>query len=224
LSCRAKNREALIQKYVLSQLTETEREDFDRHMYDCSDCFKDVTLREGIAEVFAKEKSAFRINLVKGISRVRNVYRSLYVAAFVVLALSAGLTVYRANVPEYYTLARLTEPEIDILLSGPRDAADENDKAWRTSARALVQAQGTKYIWIPHFDSSKVRIAIVHLRRALATAGASDYKRNKYRYFLAKSYLMRGQDEQARSMLGLIIDGNSDAFLKEAKSLQHSLE
>lgn len=44
----------LVERYVLGELSGADREDFEQHMFECSDCFEEVKAAQAFKEVIAQ--------------------------------------------------------------------------------------------------------------------------------------------------------------------------
>jgi hypothetical protein len=55
MNCILKNRDEVIEKYLGKLMNEQEAEAFEKHMFDCDECFNDVLIRQHVSELVKTE-------------------------------------------------------------------------------------------------------------------------------------------------------------------------
>ena len=58
MHCTLENRQGMIDAYLREQLSETERDNFEEHYFDCQDCFNELRFSSEMAQLIRVEGKA----------------------------------------------------------------------------------------------------------------------------------------------------------------------
>ena len=136
-------------------------------------------------------------------------------AAVIILLILYGF--FQNMRPEYYKYALLNSQEQELLMLSKSKfrGGDAGRSEFSRGAILLLRAEQKRMLLIPSFNQTKVDQAIIHFQKAFHLSKEPFY-RNKYAYFLGKSYLMKSDDVSARKWLNYIVKSSQSAAYFEA--------
>ena len=221
-SCRLKNREAVIEDYVMGRLSIKKIEQLEAHIFACDLCFRELQFQDDLKSVTGRMQA----QTVAGIKPF--IYKGLipsgrawWAAAAAVVLMALGIySGIRLSAPPFHELAELTQKERDGLAIATRGGdTTAVQQEFVAAAKALLEAKQKRFGLLPYFEPAPVNRAISELRAAYASS-RNAVERNESAYFLGKAFLMQANADSACVWLGRV----AAVYQNEAKNLTEKLD
>lgn len=214
--CGVSDRGKVIDAYLTNRLSEAETDAFESHYFYCSECSTELRLRRTMDDI-REEKShkSWKLPLAAMI-------------ALVCLSGLGGRLAYKSALPEHYELKRLAKTELALFESNFR--SDQNSLARPASeiefaegGQFLLKTEKRKYFIVPYFDRVMADSAISHFQQAYHLT-QDEIKKNKYAYFIGRSYFMMSDLAHTNEWLQKTFETNAVVFRQEAKKILGTLD
>ena len=235
----------IMEKYLLDQLDDPEREQFENHFFECEECFARLEALQAAQRVLSEEPATTERSIVRP-WRSRSWRWAVAAAAVAVIGLSAvwwwlGSSPRPQTVslsPELAELARITPPHYEpIRLRGASDVAQ---RRFRTAME--FYSAGDYASAIPGLEEAaeldpdapniSFFLGACYLLSGSTSKGiealqqTADFGDTPYleetRFLLAKAFLREGRIRRARNELALVVNLGGE-FSAEARPLLEEL-
>lgn len=203
MNCREVEEQDIPERYLLDRLTEPEREEFEKHYFECGSCFSQ--LQTGLAVQAELRHQPLMPNRVRGASFRRTWVWAPAFATIVVL-LSAGI---------WWSLAQKGRPSQQASTSPPK-ASPEVSVQPQTPSMAAPSIQELARVEPPHYSAMVLRGAEDEgqetFRKAMQYYAKKDYaqaipgvrtavktspRTPSFNFYLGACYLLTGQTDSA---------------------------
>src|SRR5436309_8680545 len=91
MDCKEVKHAAIIEKYLLAELSETEQDAFERHYFECADCFGELQTYRALQSELAATAPAIRVEQLSTQPQQVQPWRLVWAGGLAVLMISIGL-------------------------------------------------------------------------------------------------------------------------------------
>jgi len=217
MNCDKITRGEIAEKYVLGELSEPDREAFERHYFECSRCFEELQTYRALQLELKRAAPAIRAEPAR--TRIPWAWTWAPTAAVVLLAVGIGLWFRQhATVPIPVPAPVVRAPKVQASAEPPLPTLQELAQVQpppyvpTTLRGAEDEAQQRFREAMRHYLKGDYGAAIPGLRRAFEL----NPKTPEIRFFLGACHLLTGQTDAAIFHLRATVTLGDSPYLEEA--------